>query len=128
MKGIVNATGLGLPSSFNPFDGSFTVKSKIVLPLGDGGECALSEYPTTCAICGGLIKNVHESHNPCPIAPPPHRCCTTCNVTQVLPARIKKLGVYSDGASEKLDILNPKVLEAPYEHKYTPPAAIDYQL
>lgn len=89
MKGIINA------GAKRRTDGSFTVRSKIVLPLGDGGECALSEYPTTCAICGALIKNVHESHNPYPLSPiiHPHeeqkgiRCCATCNVTQVLPAR-----------------------------------------
>lgn len=59
--------------------------------------------PMNCCICGAEMNSIHDTHNPSPIAPQctakeslekglPHRCCTKCDHSVVIPERIKRLG------------------------------------
>ncbi len=52
----------------------------------------------TCALCGGPIDGY--GHNPQPLAQPPARCCSDCNATKVIPARLAR------GAGERLATRN----------------------
>ena len=58
--------------------------------------------PMNCCICGAEMNSIHETHNPSPIAPHctakesldeglPHRCCTKCDHSVVLPERRKRI-------------------------------------
>lgn len=46
-----------------------------------------------CAICGGIIKD-SESHNAEPVCS--GRCCTVCNISRVIPARVEQQKKESD--------------------------------
>ena len=59
--------------------------------------------PMKCCICGAEMNSIHDTHNPHPITPfctakiahdenLPHRCCTKCDHSVVIPERIKRLG------------------------------------
>ena len=59
--------------------------------------------PMNCCICGAEMNSIHNTHNPYPITPfctakiahdenLPHRCCTKCDHSVVIPERIKRLG------------------------------------
>ena len=59
-----------------------------------------------CILCGSKVENIHDSHNPYPLAginitlhsaknengkEAPVRCCSKCNESKVIPARIYSL-------------------------------------
>lgn len=59
-----------------------------------------------CILCGNKINNIHDSHNPFPLAgvkielhtaenengkEAPVRCCSKCNVNKVFPARVNSI-------------------------------------
>ena len=57
--------------------------------------------PMKCCICGAEMNSIHNTHNPYPITPfctakkahdenLPHRCCTKCDHSVVIPERIKR--------------------------------------
>mgnify|MGYP001243595858 CR=1 FL=1 len=53
-----------------------------------------------CCICEIEIDNGMDYHNPTPLGK--DVCCTYCNITKVLPARLKNLG-------NRLDKVQPQV-------------------
>ena len=55
--------------------------------------------PMKCCLCGKDMPSIHDTHNPAPLAPHtyakealeknlPHRCCSECDRTKVIPTRI----------------------------------------
>jgi len=49
------------------------------------------DYPNDCVICGDLIENIENSHNPYPIRNPQNKggyCCGSCNSKYVIPIRM----------------------------------------
>jgi hypothetical protein len=42
----------------------------------------------TCSLCGGRYDDY--GHNPAPLGKVQERCCTLCNVTHVLPLRLRR--------------------------------------
>lgn len=59
--------------------------------------------PMNCCICGKEMNSIHDTHNPSPINTEtrctakkaleqnlPHRCCTECDESVVIPERIKR--------------------------------------
>ena len=56
--------------------------------------------PHACYLCGERIESIHDSHNPFPLVDSnslaigengkdePKRCCSDCNESKVIPARI----------------------------------------
>ena len=58
--------------------------------------------PMNCCICGAEMNSIHDTHNPSPIAPHctakesldkglPHRCCTKCDHSVVIPERVRRI-------------------------------------
>jgi hypothetical protein len=55
--------------------------------------------PEACSLCGGPVEPWPDGsnpphgygHNPEPLAPFEERCCTRCNDTKVIPARIRRM-------------------------------------
>jgi len=47
------------------------------------------EPPLKCCLCGAVIADRRQAHNAAPIAT--GLCCTACNTTRVLPARLAAL-------------------------------------
>jgi hypothetical protein len=43
----------------------------------------------TCSLSGGRYDDL--GHNPTPLGRVPERCCTECNSTLVIPARLRRL-------------------------------------
>ena len=49
------------------------------------------DRPNDCVICGDVIENIENSHNPFPIRNPLNEdgyCCERCNSNYVIPLRI----------------------------------------
>ena len=58
--------------------------------------------PMNCCLCGKRMDFIHDTHNPQPFTPRcyakeaqennlPHRCCSKCNASKVMPARLYAL-------------------------------------
>ena len=52
----------------------------------------------TCCLCGFVC--VGHGHNPLPLYNKEGRCCTSCNMSEVIPARLM-LKKWQDGKNEK---------------------------
>jgi hypothetical protein len=50
-----------------------------------------------CNLCNVEMINVHETHNPYPLCDEndhESRCCTNCNSTKVIPARLQRMFLF----------------------------------
>ena len=71
--------------------------------MEDSGMIHEKDYvPMNCCICGAEMNSIHDTHNPSPIAPQctakeslekglPHRCCTKCDHSVVIPERVRRI-------------------------------------
>lgn len=55
------------------------------------------EWEQECCLCGEHLEewtpgSKGRGNNPEPLDVWPHRCCDTCNVTKVIPARLASIG------------------------------------
>ncbi len=44
---------------------------------------------STCVLCGDLIHDIYDQHNPQPLEE--GVCCTKCNYEKVIPARLEEI-------------------------------------
>ena len=57
----------------------------------------------TCSLCSAEIKDFRDSHNPYPLAiNSKDRCCSVCNNTVVLDARLSKIEEFEKNLTSKL--------------------------